>query len=79
MTLCVDIFVVDNFIFLGSIPRRLRYITVTLIENQKHKGVLPVLLQIIALYRAMGFNIEFVLIDREFMVMEVDLLKKRVF
>ena len=75
MILCADIFFVDNFIFLGTIARKLIYITATQIDGRKHRVVLPVLLQIVALYKARGIKVEFVLTDGEFTAMETQLLE----
>ena len=71
---CLDIFSVDNFIFLGTISRRLKYITATNIESRKHKMIIHVLLQILKLYKTRGFKVEFVVTDEEFAAMDLKLL-----
>ena len=75
MILCADIFFVDNLIFLGTIARKLKYITATQIDGCKHKVVLSVLLQIVTLYKARGVKVEFVLTDGEFTALETQLLE----
>ena len=75
VVLCADILFIDNLIFLGTIARKLIYITATQIDGRKHRVVLPVLLQIVALYKARWFKVEFVLTDGEFTAMEPQLLE----
>ena len=74
--LCIDIFFVNNFIFLDSILRKLKYITVIQIKGRKYKVVLSILLQIIILYKAREFNVDFVLTGGDFFPMNTKLTEK---
>ena len=76
VTLCLDIFYVDGDMYLGTVSRKITFVTATYVESRKYKVLLPVLIKVIILYRYRGFKVEFILTDDEFSGMSVNLLKK---
>ena len=70
LTLCTDIFVVDQLIFLGTISRKLLFATVAQTEDR------TVSVKVIRLYKVRRFLVEFLLTDDEFSGIAVVLLKE---
>ena len=78
VTLCADIFYVNGDMCLGTVSRRITFVTATYMDSRKYKVLLPVLIKVIILYRYRGFKVEFILTDDEFSGMSVNLLEKGV-
>ena len=78
ITLFVDIFFVDNLIFVGIVSRKVNFITATQIESRKHKEIFPIIMKIIILCLARGFKTKFLLIDGEFAAMKLKSLEQGV-
>ena len=76
LTLCNDIFVVDQLIFLGTISRKLLFATVAQTEDHTNKIILEVTVKVIRLYKVRRFLVEFLLTDDEFSGIAVVLLKE---
>ena len=75
-TLCMDIFFVDQLIFMGTISRKVLFTTVAQTEDHTYKTVLEVIIKTIRLYKIRRFVVEFLLTDDKFSELAVVLLKE---
>ena len=78
VTLCADIFYVDGDMYLGTLSRKITFVTAIYVNSRKYKALLPVLVKVIMLYRYRGFKVEFISTDDDFSGMSVNLLEKGV-
>ena len=78
LTLCTNIFVVDQLIFLSTISRKLLFATVAQTEDHSYKIILEVTVKVIRLYKVRRFLVEFLLTDDEFSGLALVLLKEEV-
>ena len=71
VTLCADIFYVNGDMYLGTVSRKIKFVTASYVDNRKYNVLLPVLIKVITLYCYRGFKVEFILTDDEFLGMSV--------
>ena len=78
VTFNADIFYVDSDMHLGTVFRKIIFMTASYVDSRKYNVLLSVLIKVIMLYRYQGFKVEFILTDDEFSEMLVKLLEKEV-
>jgi hypothetical protein len=66
VTLCIDIMFVNKIPFFLSISRKIRFITVEVLNNRKQASLIKALRPIYGIYRKQGFRISNILGDSEF-------------
>ena len=66
MTLCIDIFYVDEITFLHTISRKLQFRTVEYIASETHESIQSSIQKVINIYEKRGFNIEYICADKQF-------------
>ena len=79
ITLCVDLFYVDKIPFLGTISRKILFMTIEPLKNRKLTTIYTSVEKVVHTYRARGFRIQFVMADNEFKGLRVNLLKLRIY
>ena len=68
VTLCADLFFINNNPFLTTISKGLMYTTDELLPDRLFNTLADGIINVIGFYRSKGFNIEYVLTDGEFKV-----------
>ena len=66
VTLCADLFFINNNPFLTTITKGLMYPTVELLPDRLFNTLADGIINVIGFYRSKGFNIQYVLTDGEF-------------
>ncbi len=79
VTLCVDIFFVDQMVFLLTVSRNIRFYSIQCLSSRKmKKEVLPMLKQIRNLYHHRGFKIVMIHADPEFEPLRDSLIEQKI-
>ena len=73
VTLCIDIFYVNQMAFFHMISQKLQYRTVEYIESESHQTILHSLQKVIKIYEAGGFNVEYICGDQQFECVREDI------
>ena len=66
VTLCIDIFYINELPFFHTISRKLQFRTVEYIASESHETLLSCLQRVINIYNKRGFNVEYVCADKQF-------------
>jgi hypothetical protein len=78
VTMAADVMFVNGLPFVTTISRKIKFTTIEYVTNRSEPNLIKLLLKIISLYKARGFNPSTAFMDREFECLRLDLMSHRV-